>query len=74
MVMYFSYYEFMDVEACMEFLKSQRGFYDELRMHPALNTALSLFRVVSRCCISHEGGAISMHWVAPTIRKYFPMR
>src|SRR5271170_3818140 len=70
MVMYMSYYEFMGVEECMEFLKTQRGFYDELGMHPALDTALSLFNIVSRCCISHEGQPISMHWVASSIKKY----
>ena len=73
MVMYMSYYEFMGVEECMEFLKTQRGFYDELGMHPALDTALSLFNIVSRCCISHDGQPISMHWVASSIKKYiFP--
>jgi hypothetical protein len=68
MVMYLSYYEFMGVEECMEFLKTQRGFYDELGIHPLLDKALSLFHVVSRCCISHDAQAISMHWVAPIIK------
>lgn len=72
MVMYMSYYEFMGVEECMEFLKTQRGFYDELGMHPALDTALSLFNVVSKCCISHEDKPISMHWVASNVKKYLP--
>lgn len=69
MVMYLTYYEFMNVQDTMDFLKTQRGFYDELGMHPALDTALSLFHIVSRCCISHGGQPISMHWVAPTIKK-----
>jgi len=70
MVMYMTYYEFMGVEECMEFLKTQRGYYDELGMHPALNTALSLFNIVSRCCISHEAKPISMHWVASNVKMY----
>jgi serine/threonine protein kinase len=74
MVMYLSYYEFMNVEECMAFLKSERGFYDELAMHPAFISGLSLFHVVSRCCISHEGRPISMHWVAPTIKTYGPRK
>lgn len=69
-VMYMCYYEFMDVQESMDFLRTQKEFYDELGMHPALNTDLSLFHVVSRCCISHGSQLISMHWVAPTIEKY----
>lgn len=69
-VMYMCYYEFMDVQESMDFLRTQKEFYDELGMHPALNTDLSLFHVVSRCCISHGSQPITMHWVAPTIEKY----
>jgi hypothetical protein len=69
MVMYMCYYEFMDVQESMDFLRTQKEFYDELGMHPALNTDLSLFLVVSQCCISHGAQPVTMHWVAPTIRK-----
>lgn len=68
MVMYLSYYEFMSMEQTMEFLRTQKSFYDELEMHPALNTSLSLFNVVSKCCVNHGQQILSMHWVAPTIR------
>lgn len=68
MVMYLSYYEFMSMEQTMEFLRTQKTFYDELGMHPALNTSLSLFNVVSKCCVNHGQQILSMHWVAPTIR------
>ena len=68
MIMYLSYYEFMSMEETMEFLKTQKTFYDELGMHPALNTTLSLFHVVSKCCVNHGEQPLSMHWVAPTIR------
>jgi hypothetical protein len=68
LVMYLSYYEFMSMEQTMEFLRTQKTFYDELGMHLALNTSLSLFNVVSKCCVNHGLQPLSMHWVAPTIR------
>jgi hypothetical protein len=72
MVMHLSFYEFMDIEGSMNFLKVQRGFYDELGMHPGLDTTLGLHHVVSRCCISHDTQPVSLHWVAPVIQRYPP--
>lgn len=67
-IMYLSYYEFMSMEQTMEFLKTQKTFYDELGMLPLLDTTLSLFHVVSKCCVNHGDQTLSMHWVAPSIR------
>lgn len=71
MVMYLCYYEFMDLNETIDFLRTQKGFYEELGFHPALDTALSLFRIVSKCCISHDDPPVTMHSVAPMIKKSF---